>query len=56
MVRRSISTKGILLIVDGTDPELVRNILETELDFVEERHQEGQGIFETMASLPLHLV
>lgn len=43
--------KGILLIVDGTDPELVRNILETELDFVEERHQEGQGIFETMASL-----
>lgn len=43
--------KGILLIVDGTDPELVRNILETELNFVEERHQEGQGIFETMASL-----
>ncbi|HHZ13088.1 MAG: motility protein A [Caldicoprobacterales bacterium] len=43
--------KGILLIVDGTDPELVRNILETELDFLEERHQEGQGIFETMASL-----
>ncbi|HZJ58024.1 MAG TPA: MotA/TolQ/ExbB proton channel family protein [Clostridia bacterium] len=43
--------KGILLIVDGTDPELVRNILETELDFVEERHREGQGIFETMASL-----
>ncbi|NLJ67188.1 MAG: motility protein A [Clostridiales bacterium] len=43
--------KGILLIVDGTDPELVKNILETELDFVEERHQEGQGIFETMASL-----
>lgn len=43
--------KGILLIVDGTDPELVRNILETELNFIEERHQEGQGIFETMASL-----
>ncbi|MBS4536045.1 flagellar motor protein [Clostridium sp. D2Q-14] len=42
--------KGILLIVDGTDPELVRNILETELVFVEERHKEGQGIFETMAT------
>lgn len=43
--------KGILLIVDGTDPELVRNILETELNFTEERHEEAQGVFETMASL-----
>lgn len=43
--------KGIMLIVDGTDPELVRNLLETELTFIEERHSEGQGIFETMGSL-----
>ena len=43
--------KGILLIVDGTDPELVRNILETELNFIEERHQQSQGVFETMGSL-----
>lgn len=42
--------KGILLIVDGTDPELVRNILETELVFIEERHAEGQSIFETMGA------
>lgn len=42
--------KGILLIVDGTDPELVRNIMETELVFLEERHGEGQGIFETMGT------
>lgn len=42
--------KGIMLIVDGTDPELVRNILETELIFTEERHGEGQGIFETMGT------
>jgi len=42
--------KGILLIVDGTDPDLVRNIMETELAFLEERHSEGQGIFETMGS------
>jgi len=40
--------KGIMLIVDGTDPELVRNILETELNFLEERHKEGQGVFEAM--------
>jgi len=43
--------KGVLLIVDGTDPELVRNIMETEISFVEERHKQGQGIFETMGSL-----
>ena len=30
--------KGILLIVDGTDPDLVRGILETELVSIEERH------------------
>lgn len=42
--------KGIMLIVDGTDPELVRNILETELTFLEERHSDGQGIFESMAA------
>ncbi len=42
--------KGIMLIVDGTDPELVRNILETELNFLEERHGQGQGILETMGS------
>jgi len=40
--------KGIILIVDGTDPELVRNILETEVAFLEERHGEGQNIFQTM--------
>lgn len=31
--------KGILLIVDGTDPELVRNILETELINIDSRHK-----------------
>lgn len=43
--------KGIQLIVDGTDPELVRNILETELAFLEDRHSSGQSIFETAAAL-----
>lgn len=42
--------KGIMLVVDGTDPELVRNIMETELVFLEERHTEGQSIFETMGT------
>ena len=31
--------KGVLLIVDGTDPELVRAILETDLMCLEDRHR-----------------
>lgn len=42
--------KGILLIVDGTDPELVKNIMETELNYIEERHKQGWGILETMGN------
>jgi chemotaxis protein MotA len=43
--------KGIQLVVDGSDPELVRSILETELSFLEERHRLGQSIFLTMGNL-----
>jgi len=43
--------KGILLIVDGTDPELVRNILETELSFIEERHKSNQGVYEYLGAI-----
>src|SRR6056297_994696 len=43
--------KGIQLVIDGTDPELVRNILETKLTFLEERHQQGRRIFLTMGEL-----
>lgn len=43
--------KGIQLVVDGTDPELVRNILETKLTFLQERHAKGRGIFATMGEL-----
>ena len=38
--------KGIQLVVDGTDPQLVRSILEIELAFIEERHKEGKYFFE----------
>jgi chemotaxis protein MotA len=39
--------KGIQLVVDGTDPELVRQIMETELYAVQERHHTGASVFET---------
>ncbi|HOJ77417.1 MAG TPA: motility protein A [Bacillota bacterium] len=43
--------KGIQLIVDGTDPELVRSILEIELSFMEERHQTNKSFFESWGAL-----
>ena len=43
--------KGVGLIVDGTDPELVRSILETELVYIESRHKKVIGFWETIASL-----
>ena len=33
--------KGIQLVVDGTDPELVRSILETDMKNIQKRHAEG---------------
>lgn len=38
--------QGIQLVVDGTDPALVRDILETQIDFTDERHKTGAEIFE----------
>jgi len=43
--------KGILLIVDGTDPELVRAIMETELLSLEGRHKAKIGFWEQLASM-----
>ena len=40
--------KGLLLVVDGTPSELIREVLETEIAAMEERHKMGQGIFSTM--------
>lgn len=43
--------KGIQLVVDGTDPELVKNILEIEISFVENRHQTNRSFFEAWGAL-----
>lgn len=39
--------KGLQLVIDGTDPELVKNILEVEIYTIQERHGIGSSIFET---------
>jgi chemotaxis protein MotA len=41
--------KGIQLAVDGTEPELMRSILTTELDYLAKRHATGQSILNTIA-------
>ncbi len=38
--------KGISLAVDGTEPDLIKDILYTEISFIEQRHKFGVNIFE----------
>ena len=40
--------KGIGLAVDGTQAELVKEILETEMDYVSDRHKAGASIMDAM--------
>jgi chemotaxis protein MotA len=37
--------KGIQLVVDGTDPEIIKNILYTELNQMQSRHEEGINFY-----------
>jgi chemotaxis protein MotA len=39
--------KGLQLVVDGTDIEMIRNIMETDIAFLESRHKVGESIFAT---------
>lgn len=43
--------KGIMLIVDGTDQELVSSILETELDCIEQRHNKKISFWDNLAAM-----
>jgi len=43
--------KGIQLAVDGTEPELIKDILSTEIAFTESRHEEGAKIFDFLGSM-----
>lgn len=43
--------KGILLVVDGTDPELVRGIMETELTSIEARHKQKMAFWQDLAAM-----
>ena len=43
--------KGLQLVVDGTDPELVRVILETDIEQMAERHGTNKKVFDDFAGL-----
>jgi len=42
--------RSIQLAIDGTAPELIKDILTTELAFMEDRHAKGQAILEAMGT------
>jgi chemotaxis protein MotA len=42
--------QGIQLAADGTEPEMMRAILETEISYLQERHELGQSILAAMGS------
>lgn len=43
--------KSIQLVVDGTDPELVKAILDTEIGILEDRHSVNKALFDAAAEL-----
>jgi chemotaxis protein MotA len=42
--------KGVQLAIDGLEPQEIRDILETEVEFVRSRHQLGAEVFSTMGT------
>ena len=43
--------QGIQLAVDGTEPDLIREILSTEISYMENRHSDGAKMLEYLASM-----
>lgn len=39
---------GMEMVVDGTEPELIRKVMETELSYLQDRHLKGQQLFNTL--------
>lgn len=47
-IEDEFTKKGMQLIIDGTDPEALREIMETEINSMEERHHKGIGFLEAI--------
>jgi chemotaxis protein MotA len=49
-IQNDFLRRGIQLVVDGADQEFIRNMLETELGFIRERHKVGAEIFASLGT------
>jgi len=50
-IKNDFLKKGIQLAVDGTEPELIKDILSTDIAFTESRHEEGTKIFDFLGNM-----
>jgi len=50
MIKNDFLRRGVQLVVDGADQEFIRNMLETEISFIRERHKGGQEILNAMGT------
>lgn len=49
-VEEEFLKKGVQLSIDGLEPQAIREILETEITFVQSRHRKGAEIFTTIGT------
>lgn len=42
--------KGLLMVIDGADPALVKEVLSAEIDSMEDRHRAGASVFSSAGS------
>jgi len=43
--------KGVMLVVDGSSEALVRSVMEIEIEFMKQRHRQGQSVFKGMGTM-----
>ncbi len=49
-LRNDFMKRGVQLVIDGFDSEFIRNMMETEISFIRERHKIGQEIFNSLGT------
>lgn len=49
-IKNDFLRRGVQLVVDGADHEFIRNMLETEIGFIRERHKGGAEILNAMGT------
>lgn len=49
-IKDDFQKRGLQLVIDGADQEFIRNMLETEIGFIRERHKVGMEMFNAMGT------